>query len=312
MLAMIIGLVIGLGLPVQTSINSRLRQSVGSPFLASLASFTLGTVFLAVVTLILEHGVGFSSQIITTQPAWIWLGGLFGVIYLTGNILLFPKLGSVQTVIMPVFGQILMGLLIDNFGWFGSQVNPLTVSRVLGAACVLMGVVVTVALNGWLNQRRHSVTTTGQGTGLWLWRLIGILTGMLSASQTAVNGHLGLVLGSSLKAAFVSFFMGMVILLIIVVVTKTELQLTTPTGQTNPWWMWIGGSLGAIYVLGNVVLVQLVGTGLAVVIVLVGLMAGSLLIDNFGWLRAPKHPVTLLQLFGLLIMVAGVALIRLV
>ena len=54
----------------------------------------------------------------STEPWWIWIGGALGVIYLTGNIVLFPKLGSVQTVIMPILGQIVMSMLIDNFGWF--------------------------------------------------------------------------------------------------------------------------------------------------------------------------------------------------
>jgi len=310
MLAILIGLTIGVGLPIQTSINSRLRDSVGSPFVASGVSFTVGTLFLAVMTLLLEHNLWFSPQLFSSQPVWIWLGGLFGVIYLTGNILLFPKLGSVQTVIMPVLGQILMGLLVDDFGWFGSQRNPLTWVRGFGALLVLLGVICTVALSTWL-ANHHANAETPVTAGLWFWRLAGVFTGMLSATQTAINGHLGTVLQSSLKAALVSFFVGMVALMLIVLLSRTKLQVTTPTGQHNPWWMWIGGLLGALYVLGNVVLVPLVGTGLAVVIVLVGLMAGSLLIDQFGWLGAKRHPMTLVQVVGLVIMIAGVALIRL-
>jgi len=310
MLAILIGLTIGIGLPIQTSINSRLRTSVGSPFVASGVSFTVGTLFLVVMTLLLDHSLGFSTTLFSSQPLWIWLGGFFGVIYLTGNILLFPKLGSVQTVIMPVLGQILMGLLVDDFGWFGSQQNPLTVVRVLGAGLVLLGVICTVALSTWL-ANHHDTTTVKNASGLWFWRLAGVVTGMLSATQTAINGHLGTVLHSSLKAALVSFFVGMVALILIVLISRTKLQLTTPAGQHNPWWMWVGGLIGALYVLGNVVLVPLVGTGLAVVIVLVGLMAGSLLIDQFGWLGAKRHPITVVQIVGLLIMIVGVALIRL-
>ena len=178
MLAILIGLTIGIGLPIQTSINSRLRTSVGSPFVASGVSFTVGTLFLAVMTLLLDHSLGFSAMLFSSQPLWIWLGGFFGVIYLTGNILLFPKLGSVQTVIMPVLGQILMGLLVDDFGWFGSQRNPLTVVRVLGASLVLLGVICTVALSTWL-ANHHGTTTVKNASGLWFWRLAGVVTGML-------------------------------------------------------------------------------------------------------------------------------------
>lgn len=116
--------------------------------MASLISFAVGTVFLGVITLIDVHTLGFSPALFTSQPLWIWLGGLFGIIYLTGNILLFPKLGSVQTVIMPVLGQIVAGLLIDNFGWFDSATRALTPIRVLGAVLVLVGVIITVAVKG--------------------------------------------------------------------------------------------------------------------------------------------------------------------
>ncbi len=158
MLAILVGLAIGIGLPMQTSINSRLRNSVGSPFGASLISFAVGTLFLAIMTLIDVHTLGFSTTLFTSQPVWIWLGGLLGVVYLTGNILLFPKLGSVQTVIMPVLGQILAGLLIDNFGWFDSPQSTLTMTRFLGAILVLAGVIITVAAQGWLEQRHNRIT----------------------------------------------------------------------------------------------------------------------------------------------------------
>ncbi|MFD1319318.1 DMT family transporter [Loigolactobacillus zhaoyuanensis] len=314
MLAVMIGLLIGIGLPMQTSINSRLRQSLGSPFLASLISFALGTVFLAAITLIGQHTLLISAVLLRQQPIWLWLGGIFGVIYLTGNILLFPKLGSVQTVIMPVLGQIIAGLLIDNYGLFYSLATPLSVSRLLGALLVLLGIVGAVGLDDWLAQRgkkihQEAVVATTHG-GLWLWRLLGVLAGMFSATQTAINGHLGQVLGSTMQAAFISFFVGTVALLIVVLILRPKFQFKK--GQSQPWWMWIGGLIGAFYVLGNVYLVPLVGTGLAVVIVLVGLMVGSLLIDQFGWLESRQNPVTRVQLLNLAVMVAGVMLIRLV
>ena len=316
MLAILVGLAIGIGLPMQTSINSRLRSSVGSPFLASLASFAVGTLFLAIITLIDIHTLGFSTALFTSQPVWIWLGGFFGVIYLTGNILLFPKLGSVQTVIMPVLGQILAGLLIDNFGWFDSPKSALTSTRILGASLVLVGVIITVAAKGWFDRRRDRMAETAAivavptQRGLLLWRILGVVAGMLSATQTAVNGHLGRVLGSTVHAAFISFLVGTLGLIVVVLILRPQLKLSTPTGTRNPWWMWVGGMIGALYVLGNVYLVPIVGTGLAVVIVLVGLMAGSLMIDQFGWFASKKNPISGVQLMGLFVMIIGVALIR--
>lgn len=312
MLAIIIGLIIGIGLPMQTSINSRLKLAVGSPFLASLISFTFGTIFLAVITLITNKTLFFSTNLLKTQPIWLWLGGIFGVIYLTANILLFPKLGSVQTAIMPILGQIIMGLMIDNFGLFKSLVKPLSLTRITGAILVVIGVVGAVSINEIIQKHHDKILNSAKTkpqTGLVLWRLIGVLVGMLSASQTAINGHLGLVLKSSVKAAFVSFFVGEVLLIIIVTILHPKFQLQKINGK-NPWWMWLGGIIGALFVLGNVYLVPLIGTGLAVVIVLVGLVTGSLLIDQFGLLASQKNPISFAQIMSLLIMIFGVIIIR--
>ena len=90
MLAIIIGFIIGLLVPVQTSINTRLRGVVGSPFLASLISFSIGSLFLLLLVLLVDGDfTGLSAT--ADEPFWIWGGGLLGVIYLTGNILLFPR-----------------------------------------------------------------------------------------------------------------------------------------------------------------------------------------------------------------------------
>ena len=75
--------------------------------------------------------------------------------------------------------------------------------------------------------------------------------------------------------------------------------------------MWIGGIIGGLFVFGNTYLVPILGTGLAVVIILVGQMAGSLLVDQFGLLESNKNPITPIQVIGILIMIAGVSLIRL-
>ena len=95
MFALSFGIFVGLIVPFQTAINTKLRQFVGSPFKASLIQFLVGTFCLAAVTLLTAKSLFVSISFIKDEPAWIWLGGIFGVFYLTGNILLFPRLGGV-------------------------------------------------------------------------------------------------------------------------------------------------------------------------------------------------------------------------
>lgn len=104
MLPVTIGIIIGGIISCQTAINSRLRAFIGSPYQASFVSFTIGTLFLALVTLASHQSLGVSSQLLAQEPWWLWIGGFLGVIFLTTNILLFPHIGAVQTAIMPILG----------------------------------------------------------------------------------------------------------------------------------------------------------------------------------------------------------------
>lgn len=308
MLAVVFGVVVGIVMPIQTSANSRLRQSVGSPFLASLVSFTVGFLALLVAVLLIDGGLPPLTAALD-MPAWIWSGGVLGVVVLTGNIFLFPRLGSVQTVVLPITGQVIMGLLIDHFGLFHAPVHRLDPTRVLGALLLVAGVLGAIGFIDTLLRRGAQVSVgSSSGLSLWGWRAAVVVFGMFSASQTAINGQLGVAFGSAVGAALVSFAFGVVTLLLI----NLALRNRPAAGSTvGPWWMWIGGFLGAMFVFGNAFLSPVIGTGLTVMTILLGLMAGSLLIDHFGLLGAHRKKVTLLQAVGLALMVAGVGVIRL-
>ena len=51
----ILGFLAGVGLPIQTSVNTRLRKKVGSPFNAALVSFLVGLLFLSALLLVTGH-----------------------------------------------------------------------------------------------------------------------------------------------------------------------------------------------------------------------------------------------------------------
>ncbi len=316
MIAIVFGIAVGLVLPAQTAINSYLRQFMGATFKASWVSFFVGAVCLAGATWLSGKRLGMSLNFIQTQPAWVWLGGVFGVCYLTGNIFLFAKLGSVQSVILPILGQIIAGLIVDNWGLFMSPFHAVTSVRFTGALLVTAGILVTIIGPEYLRQRhgrRLGDSTEGFSMKNWGWRILGVLTGSLSALQTAINGHLGQVLHSPVKAAFITLFTGTLLLTAIVIILGVRGTLTdTPklTGH-RPWWIWLGGVLGATFVFGNAQLVPILGTGLTVTVVLLGQISGSLAIDQFGLLGARKSPVVLLQLIGLAIMIMGIAAIKL-
>ena len=79
--------------------------------------------FGVVVSAVKSHAKYFNDDLFQSNPAWIWLGGVLRCIYLTSNVLLFPHFGAIQTVVLQILGQILIGvrLLIRLVGLVHNQ-----------------------------------------------------------------------------------------------------------------------------------------------------------------------------------------------
>lgn len=293
LLWMSLGVFAGFLVPWQTLANNHLRLSTGSPYAASLISYSVGTFALTIACLL--SGRLENSLLAFEAPWWMWLGGICGVVALTGNVLLFSRLGAVETVVLPVAGQILMGLLIDQFGWFHAPTDPLTLVRMIGACVVMAGVMVIVGRpRGEVHQ------------GLWGWRIAGVGFGALLAVQTAVNGQLAKIVGSPMVAAQVSFAVGAAVLLVANCALRWRPRIVRIGGQRNPFWMWCGGLFGACYVLSNAAVAPIIGTGLTVVAVLTGMMTGSLAVDV-----ALGKRVRPTRLLGVAMLLTGVTIMRL-
>lgn len=300
------GILVGLGAPIQTAINTKLRRLLGRTFDASFVSFFVSLLFL--LTLLPLTGQTFDIPFarVSREPLWIWLGGACGVTVLTGSILLFPRLGSMQTVVLPIAGQIIMGLTIDHFGFFDASIIPITAARSFGAALVFCGVLLISS------GKLQSSGSTSSGNRLWLWRAFGVWIGTLTSIQTAVNSRLGFIIDSPVKAAIISFIVGVSLLIMICVASRvSEPSVERSSDAVNAWWMWLGGLIGAAFVLTNVYLGRMIGTGLTIIVLLTGSMLGGLIVDRFGLLGAERREITRRSIFGIVVILSGIGLIRL-
>jgi len=147
---------------------------------------------------------------------------------------------------------------------------------------------------------------------LVLYQLFAIVAGMLMAATIAINGHLGSVLQSPIQASFVSFTLGIICLLLINLMTATRyrnINLAIKQGRSY-WWIWIGGIIGALYILGSSWLVPIIGTGQVVVLALFGQLLFSALVENYGWFESEPNRITRPKILGLLVMFIGVLVVK--
>lgn len=301
---LILILIAGLLNPVQTGVNSTLRSYLHTPILSSTVSFLVGLASLTIMTLLTCGTLLPSRETISGLPWWAWLGGLAGAIGLTGNIMLFPKLGGVLTALMPMLGQILMSMLIDTFGWFGTASIPMDSGRIAGLCLVIAGLIL------YMSGKKDEGSP--KDISIILWSLAGVASGLTFAIQPAMNGRLAITIGSSIHAAFISFSASTVILLIILFSTPGE-RRNIPRVFTvkKPWWAWTGGLLGAYYVSVFALVTNQVGVGLVTLTSIMGMIIFSTVIDRNGLFGRTPQRIRPIQYAGLLLLFLGVVCIKL-
>ena len=144
---------------------------------------------------------------------------------------------------------------------------------------------------------------------LWLYLLFAFAGGVVLPFQAGINAQLGGWLGSPVRAAFVSFLVGTLVLLVAAALVFKPLPSWGKLGDA-PWWVWIGGALGAFYVAASIVTAPRLGAAQLIALVVAGQALASLVVDQFGWVGfEPKH-ISVGRVAGMLLVGAGVALVR--
>lgn len=135
----VMAVVAGAGMPVQSGVNSQLQQHwAQSSILAATVSFAGGTLALIAVTLAMRIPI---PPLAGKTAFWHWTGGLFGAYAVTVLAFLAPRLGAATLATLFLTGQILASLLLDHFGLVGYAQKSLNWQRVLGGFLVGCGVV---------------------------------------------------------------------------------------------------------------------------------------------------------------------------
>ena len=137
--------------------------------------------------------------------------------------------------------------------------------------------------------------------------LLGVGAGALVGMQAPVNARLGRAVGG-LQAASMSFLIGTVALLLVVAFAHGGFGAYAKAGGL-PWWAFIGGLLGAVYVTVAILTVRTLGASGLTAVVITGQLAISVAIDRFGLFGIARQPIGLQRIVGLVLLVVGVGLV---
>jgi transporter family-2 protein len=139
LLPIVLVLVAGGLIALQAPTNAMLAKAGGSPILAALISFAVGTIGLLVVWLAGANRPGTAA--FAGLPWYAWIGGLYGAMFVAVAAYAAPRIGLASLITIGIAGQIAMALWLDHLGALGLPREPVNLGRILGALLVVAGVI---------------------------------------------------------------------------------------------------------------------------------------------------------------------------
>jgi transporter family-2 protein len=144
---------------------------------------------------------------------------------------------------------------------------------------------------------------------LWIWMLASILLGVLVTFQPLLNAILARAIGSPYGAATISILVAA----FGAVVTSAFAgrgDLSRAALASVPWWVYLAGFVGTLFVVSGVVIAPLTGALLFFVCVVAGQLLGATLADHFGLFGLDVRPASLQRLLGLALVLGGAVLVQ--
>ena len=283
---------IGVMTAIQARINGVLGVRVDDGIVAGFLSFSVGLLALAVVISCLpsaRRGVGRLRAGIRQQtiPFWMLLGGVCGALTVSTQGLTAGVLGVSLFSVGVVAGQTLHGLVLDRIGFGPAGVVAVTPGRVLGGLLALAAV--GISLSG----------DVLASSPLWM-LLLPFAAGVGIAWQAATNGRLAQRASSPLAATLMSFIAGTVVLALASGVSIAFRG--APAALPTEPWLYLGGFLGAAYILLGTFIVAQTGVLLMGLGSVLGQLVTSVVIDL---LWPPAAGPALWQVLAMVVVAVG-------
>jgi len=137
LLIILVGLAGGVAVGLQSPMASMITQRLG--IFESVFIVHIGGALVALIPLV--YGSKLSQW--RSVPWYALSAGIFGLVVIASISYIIPRAGVATSITTIVAGQLLVGTILDQYGWLGVAVKPLDVTRILGLGVVLVGVWLT-------------------------------------------------------------------------------------------------------------------------------------------------------------------------
>ncbi len=126
---------------------------------------------------------------------------------------------------------------------------------------------------------------------IYFYLVLSLLSGVILPIQASINSQLARSLHSAPVAADVSYFVGLLALIALLLTGKFG-HLEGFSLRKVPLWSFSGGLFGAWYIASSAYFISTLGATLTLGFVVGGQAIAGIIIDHFGGLGMPKHRLT--------------------
>jgi transporter family-2 protein len=265
----------GVLIALQARANGELSHRMGNSIEAALVSFGSGLILISIISIFtpsIRNGMKNLKSAVNRKeiPVWTLFAGMLGGSFVAVQTQIVPIVGVAIYSVASIAGQTATSLLVDRIGLTGGGKKQITAKRVTAAGVTVLAVLVSVFDR--IDAQNLSLFAV----------LFGCFAGCIVGVQRALNGQINESTKQSFATSWLNFIMGTTFLFIFlsigVLINRSEL-VPLPAG---PWWMYMGGTIGVIYIAFTSTIVQHLGVLTFTLISVGGQLVGSLLIDLYS------------------------------
>ena len=265
----------GILISLQARANGELSLRLNNGLQAAFISFSSGLLIIAIISVFnpkIKNGARRLRAAVKAKEIapWTLFAGALGGAFVAVQTQIVPLIGVAIYSVASIAGQGATSLIVDRIGLTGGGKKPISPRRIAAAVVTVLAVLVSV-----LDR------IDAQNLSLIAVALAG-LAGAIVGVQRAMNGLINEHSGQSFTTSLLNFIMGSsvlgVALLIAVAIGKVEF-VALPAG---PWWIYMGGTIGVIYIAFTSTIVQHLGVLTFTLFSTGGQLIGALLIDIYS------------------------------
>jgi transporter family-2 protein len=265
----------GILISFQARANGELSLRLDNGLQAAFISFGSGLLLIALISAFnptIKNGARKLRAAVAAKEIapWTLFAGALGGAFVAVQTQIVPLIGVAIYSVASIAGQSATSLLVDRIGFTGGGKKPISLRRIAAAVVTVLAVLVSVFDR--IDARNLSLIAVA---------LAG-LAGAIVGVQRALNGLINEHSGQSFTTSLLNFIMGSsalgIALLFAVAIGKVEF-VALPAG---PWWIYMGGTIGVIYIAFTSTIVQHLGVLTFTLFSTGGQLIGALFIDIYS------------------------------